>query len=494
MIAELLFSPGTWTALAVLAAAYYHLFLRRGALPFPPANKSASELQDAKGLITNSLSKSNGGPVVVTLASGGRKILLPSSLAAWVKSNRDLDHHQLVREDFFADIPGFEANTVLHAPGSPIIDIIKTRLGLNDATLRVINASLRRVLYDTLGEEIEWHPIDWYSSTSAIIARAASSIFVGLEKADDPEWLELAQSYVMAYFSGVGELATYPAWSRRIVHWFLPNIKTCRKLLAKARVIMKGVVLAREQEAADAEREGRPAPVYNDGLEWVRLASGRQLDPADAQLSLAMAAFFTTAELLRVVLIEVARHPEYVEELRGEVCTHLSKHGVSVAAVNGMVLLDSFMKESQRLHSGPVVLERVALKDTALPDGRVIPRGSHVMVDSMDLWKSEIYPDPDKFDGRRFLKRREAGDSASQFVQSSPDYHVFGGGRHICPGRFFAAQELKLALAHVLVKYDVRLADGCDPKVLPNGFFVMADPTVRFEVRRRKAGDADTLF
>ncbi|KAI6359418.1 hypothetical protein MCOR25_007073 [Pyricularia grisea] len=494
MIAELLLSPGMWTALAVLAATCYCIFLRRSALPFPSANESSSELQDFSKLITESLSKNNGGPVVVTLASGVRKILLPSSLAAWVKSNRDLDHHQLVREDFFAGIPGFEANTVLHAPGSPIIDIIKTRLGLNDGTLRTINASLKRILYDNLGDGKEWHAIDWYAGTSDIIARAASSIFVGPEKADDPEWLELAQNYVAAYFTAVCELTAYPAWSRRIVHWFMPNAKTCRELLVRARVIMKEVVAAREREAADAEREGRPAPQYNDGLEWVGAASGGRLDPADAQLSLAMAAFFTTAELLRVVLVEVARHPEYVEELREEVSMQFSKHGVSVAAINGMVLLDSFLKESQRLHSGLVVLERVALKDTALPDGRLIPRGSHIMVDSMDLWNSEIYPDATKFDGRRFLKKREAGDNASQFVQSSPDYHVFGGGRHICPGRFFAAQELKLVLAHVLVKYDVRLADGCDPKVVPNGYFVMADPTVRFEVRKRKEGGGDTLF
>lgn len=112
----------------------------------------------------------------------------------------------------------------------------------------------------------------------------------------------------------------------------------------------------------------------------------------------------------------------------------------------------------------------------------------------MDLWKSEKYPDPNKFDGRRFLKKRKAGDSASQFVQSGPDYHVFGGGRHICPGRFFASQELKLIMAHLLLKYDVRLGEGCDPKVIPNGFFVMIDPTVKFEVKRRKSRDADALL
>ena len=134
-------------------------------------------------------------------------------------------------------------------------------------------------------------------------------------------------------------------------------------------------------------------------------------------------------------------------------------------------------------------MERAALKDTTLPDGSIIPRGSHIMVDSTGLCDSAAYPNADQFDARRFLRKREAGDKGSQFVQSGGDYHVFGGGRHICPGRFFASNELKLILAHVLLKYDIRLAEGCSPKVVHNGLFVMADPTVQLEVKRREGGD-----
>lgn len=136
------------------------------------------------------------------------------------------------------------------------------------------------------------------------------------------------------------------------------------------------------------------------------------------------------------------------------------------------------------------MIERVALKDTALPDGRILPRGSNVMVDSTDLWNAAVYPEPQQFDAYRFLRKREAGDSGSQFVQSGPDYHVFGGGRHICPGRFFANNELKLTLAHILLKYDVRLAQGCDPKPIVHNYYAMVDPTVQFEVRRRTDGAA----
>lgn len=136
-----------------------------------------------------------------------------------------------------------------------------------------------------------------------------------------------------------------------------------------------------------------------------------------------------------------------------------------------------------------MVLERAALADVPLPDGKVIPRGSHIMVDSTGLWDSSVYPNPDQYDAHRFLRKRNAGDKSSQFVQSSSDFYVFGGGRHICPGRFFASNEMKLALAHILLKYDIRLKEGCDPKPIYNGFYAMVDPAVQFEVRRKEGGD-----
>ena len=43
------------------------------------------------------------------------------------------------------------------------------------------------------------------------------------------------------------------------------------------------------------------------------------------------------------------------------------------------------------------------------------------------------------------------------------DFLPFGHGRHACPGRFFAAAELKLMLALIVMKYDVKL-EGPHPE------------------------------
>lgn len=36
----------------------------------------------------------------------------------------------------------------------------------------------------------------------------------------------------------------------------------------------------------------------------------------------------------------------------------------------------------------------------------------------------------------------------------------FGYGRHACPGRFFAANEIKLIMARLLLDFDFKMPDG----------------------------------
>ena len=134
----------------------------------------------------------------------------------------------------------------------------------------------------------------------------------------------------------------------------------------------------------------------------------------------------------------------------------------------------------------------MALKDTKLPDGTIIPRGSHIMVDSTNLWDPALYPQD--FDGYRFLRKRHEGDKSGQFVQSSQDFNVFGGGRYICPGRFFASNELKLAMAHVFLKYNIRLSGGYTSKPMAVGAYQVVDPAAQLEVQRRGDGEVDELL
>ncbi|KAJ5485673.1 cytochrome P450 [Penicillium diatomitis] len=338
------------------------------------------------------------------------------------------------------------------------------------------------------GDSDSWHQISWERDTTGIISWAAASVFVGPGKASDPEWQMLSQAYVRELFSAVSELHTWRPSLRSVVQWFLPHTSACQALARKARVMIDEVVERRAEESHLAQRQGRKARRYNDVLSWTSHMPSNKLHLGDIQLALAVAALFTTSEALRQTLTDLAEHPELVAPLRREIEELISRHGLCQAALQKMDMLDSLMKESQRQTPG------LAIRDTTLPDETLIPRGSHIMVDSSDMWNPEVHDYPDVYDGYRFVKQRHAGDKASQFVQASREHNTFGGGRHICRGRFFANAELKICLAHILLDYVVRLKEGYCSKPMSSGVYDGVDSAAELEVRRRSGSECCPFY
>jgi len=123
--------------------------------------------------------------------------------------------------------------------------------------------------------------------------------------------------------------------------------------------------------------------------------------------------------------------------------------------------------------------ERKVLKTFALSNGQVIPAGVTIEASSYGVTRdAAVFPDPEKFDGLRFYRLRDRSETApngagekakaaavpaaahNQFVSVSPSSLTFGYGRHACPGRFFAANEIKMVMARMILKYDIRNVDG----------------------------------
>jgi cytochrome P450 len=212
-------------------------------------------------------------------------------------------------------------------------------------------------------------------------------------------------------------------------------------------------------------------------------------------------------------LFDLASNPEYLKPLREEVEEVTTREGWTKAGVDQMHKVDSFVKESQRLHpvairklvrldkqlpqfyfTFEVSLERYAIVDHTFSDGTSVPAGTVVTVPSSSIHLDpDTYEDPLRFEGFRFIKMKEraarAGDPDKRFdmVTTNAEFVAFGQGRHACPGRFFAAAEIKLLLAHIVTTYDVKLADGDDR---PPDFVQMnsntPNPSAKVYFRRRQ--------
>lgn len=133
-------------------------------------------------------------------------------------------------------------------------------------------------------------------------------------------------------------------------------------------------------------------------------------------------------------------------------------------------------------------MSRLATERVVLSDGTVIPKGNMVSVTSNRMWDSKLHADPTKWDPHRFLTMREQPEKQhlAQLVTTNPDHLAFGHGQHACPGRFFAANEVKIALITILIKYDIDLIDGQTPRVFDYGFSLNADPIVKIKIRKRE--------
>lgn len=139
-----------------------------------------------------------------------------------------------------------------------------------------------------------------------------------------------------------------------------------------------------------------------------------------------------------------------------------------------------------------VSMMRKATKDVKLPNGDIIPKGARTVTSTELRLDANEYPNPEVFDGHRFLRwRGTERDSAANLVSTGPASLGFGHGNHACPGRFFAANEVKVALCHLLMKYDWQPIAGEDEHFILSGFNQEANPTAKLMVRRRESPEID---
>jgi cytochrome P450 len=174
--------------------------------------------------------------------------------------------------------------------------------------------------------------------------------------------------------------------------------------------------------------------------------------------------------------------------LREEIISVVSENGWTKASLQKLRLMDSFLKESQRFTPmGEVSMNRYVERKLELSDGTVIPKGSRIFVAGA-YTNPAVYDDPEKFDAFRFARKRlEPGQTnAWGHVTTSASHMGFGHGQHACPGRFFASNEIKVALCHLLLKYDFDLLDDEVPPAYRFEGSNSVSTESKIRIRRRK--------
>lgn len=109
-------------------------------------------------------------------------------------------------------------------------------------------------------------------------------------------------------------------------------------------------------------------------------------------------------------------------------------------------------------------------------------------VSGEQMQNPSVYENPEKYDAYRFVKKAEVDAGLSRFsgyTAVTTDSVGFGYGKHACPGRTYVAQEMKVILSHILLKYDFQFPEGYRPQVMNNGFDSITDVMASCMVKRR---------
>ncbi|KAJ5655869.1 hypothetical protein N7507_007819 [Penicillium longicatenatum] len=461
------------------------------------SNTKAKSLfsQSARALIAEGFTK--GRNVFQVMAPTRPLIVLHPKYIDEIKSHPHLDFDGATRKHFFSGrIPGFEP---FHANGASrvLLDAVRVKLtqALGGLTIPLSKETAATVK-DTFTPSDEWKPYNFSCKVPYMIARISTLVFLGQKACRNEDWIDVAVHYTIDSFKGARELRLWPSILRPVVHYFLPSIQRVRYHLRVARAIVK-----QEIEERNMIRDGKLSPedpprTQADALDWFEELSRAYYMPFDmtrGQVALSLAAIHTTSNLLTNIMYDLAAYPEYVQPLRDEIAAVIAEDGeLKKTSLLKLKLMDSVMKESQRTNPISMTsLNRLALETIPLSDGTVIPKGAMIAVSAHINEDETIYPNPEKYDGYRFLrKRQEPGhEHKHQFVTTTRESYGFGHGVHACPGRFFAANESKILLIHLLLKYDWKLKDDSGrPKSFEMGSEIVTDPTVELLFRSRDPG------
>ncbi|KAL8826324.1 MAG: hypothetical protein Q9191_003875 [Dirinaria sp. TL-2023a] len=339
----------------------------------------------------------------------------------------------------------------------------------------------------------DWTEVDIQDILVRIIALVSGRVFVGLPMSRNQEYIDCIILFTLNVWYCVPDIRWYPERLRWLTKYISPKVRKVHQSLDTMKRLMRPIIKANLKHLNEDEMT---AP-HNMCLWNLKNSSSehrKSLDiQAQMQLSTSMASIHTTSMTVTNAIFDLAARREYVEPLLEEIKAIKAAESTpyfSKSSMPKLKKLDSFIKESHRL--SPISLlnmRRKIIRDIVLHDGTLLPAGTHIAFPLNQVSHDPtLWHEPEVFDGFRFFKLREkpGNENKFQFVTTGVDNLDFGHGTHACPGRFFAANEIKTILIHLIENYEFKFKAGQErPESLwtPGGYH--PDPEVKVLIKKK---------
>ncbi|KAI0405194.1 cytochrome P450 [Xylaria palmicola] len=530
---------------AVLLCAWAFRLPRGGPLvaaPFYEVSRMKWML-NADALIKDSYSRFRDSVYQIRSTEGVRTII-PTTLVGELKTLPEdtLSAKTAVSEAMLSEYTHLSAD----AHSDILTTLLRTKATHNlQRMMPILKDELEYILANEFPACEDWTPFKVQPFMVRAVSRLSGRAFVGSALSRSEEWMNVSINFAVTAFIAVTKLQFFPPWIRPIAQYLVSELRTIRKDLARAQAMLEPMIEERLSNT-DAQRPDDFIQWLSDALPEEEKRD--YFIQAKMQLLLSASSIHTTSNLTTDCIYDLAVHQEMQEILREEAIEVLEKEHDAWErkdSVSRLKKMDSFIKESQRLSGNVTSFIRKVMKPIDLSDGTHLPPGTSLLTPLAGISLDERYfPDPEVFDGLRFWRLQQQqqkspsptrpstppprADSPSpatfrsttqtppkptatmttpptsspptpsqspaapgagrhQFTSIGDASQNFGLGKHACPGRFFAAQEIKLILSHLLLHYEIKLRDG-EARPVPVVFMMTKSPSQTAEVlfRRRR--------
>ncbi|RDW65201.1 hypothetical protein BP5796_09893 [Coleophoma crateriformis] len=381
-----------------------------------------------------------------------------------------------------------------------------------------------------VGDAPEWKEMWVYGDVLQTVARLSARTFVGLPLCRDEEWINKTISLTTDTVEGVNAIKKYHPWIRDIVAPFVPELRRIKEnqnfIADKLRSQVISIIAAAKENgdfkrkpAADDVANGEVTDENHNLVHWVikNFKDPEKVTPEEVglvEIGVAFAAIHTTSMATSFAIFDLAAYPQYTAELRKEIDSVIAEENypdrmLRKTSMPKLKKLDSFIKESQRcsppgmINMGRIVTAKQGVTLSTghhLPHGTFLGFGAPFDKDNRDPPKTVLTAESQRplseFYPWRFsdLRTQPGEQTRHMHVSSDNDDTAFGVGRHACPGRFFASNEIKMVVVELLKRYDLGVGpqgqgaggEFTRPKLLEFNTFYAPDPDAKIYVRNRQ--------
>ncbi|XP_047379378.1 cytochrome P450 4A11-like [Sciurus carolinensis] len=216
------------------------------------------------------------------------------------------------------------------------------------------------------------------------------------------------------------------------------------------KVIRQRKAQLQDEEELEKVRRKRHLD-FLDILLFAKMENGSSLSNKDLSAEVDTFMFEghdTTASGISWIFYALATHPEHQQKCREEVQSLLGD-GSSITwdHMDQMPYTTMCIKEALRLYPPVPVVVRELKTPVTFPDGRSLPKGVPVVLSFYGLHhNSKVWPNPEVYDPFRF---------APDSTRHSHSFLPFSGGARNCIGKLFAMNEMKVAVALTLLRFEL---------------------------------------